>query len=101
MSTYCNRWCQLHGDWDMDVENQCRLCNAISNVEFLKKQRNDLEHQIGELTMQLSHAQARLEITESNAKQLESQLATRCGCQFHNSKPVIECGYHQGTSLLP
>jgi hypothetical protein len=31
--------------------------------------------------------------------ELERQLSIRCGCQFHNNKPIIECGYHQGVKL--
>ena len=35
------------------------------------------------------------EVTEVEIKNLRQQLAARCGCQFVEGRPLVECGYHQ------
>src|SRR3990167_7542630 len=47
MSTYIQRYCIRHGDWDMDVDNvgECPKCEegGLTEVQQLKREKADLE----------------------------------------------------------
>jgi hypothetical protein len=52
--------------------------------------------QIGKLKLALDIKSKERDVAYETSLDLERWLASRCGCQFQDNKPLIECGYHQG-----
>lgn len=95
MSAYITRWCQEHGEWDMDVDNprECYKCEDEGKLDWQKKDA-EIEH----LRSLLSAREAALEKANAALR----ALTIECGMSHEglpkyavdnypdNDRPIIE-----------